>query len=116
MASKKQKTQAEKTASAANVKKKNTADGKKNAVQKQGEEITQLPVRLISSVVFLALSVLFAVILFSSEGALLKFLENVIHGVIGRTCFIVSIPVLLYLFFIHAFSGKRPVKFRTFSG
>ena len=113
MASKKQKTQAEKTASAANVKKKNTADGKKNAVQKQGEEITHLPVRLISSVVFLALSVLFAVILFSSEGALLKFLENVIHGVIGRTCFIVSIPVLLYLFFIHAFSGKRPVKFRT---
>ena len=70
-------------------------------------------VRLISSIVFLCVAVLFAVILFSSEGALLQVVESVIHGFIGRTGFIVSIPALLYLFYIHAFSGKRPVKLRT---
>ena len=32
---------------------------------------------------------------------------------VGVAGFIISIPVMLYLFFIHAFSGKRPVKMRT---
>ncbi|MBQ8358978.1 MAG: DNA translocase FtsK, partial [Oscillospiraceae bacterium] len=32
---------------------------------------------------------------------------------IGRSGFVVCVPVFLYLFFIHAFSGKRPVKLRT---
>lgn len=32
---------------------------------------------------------------------------------IGQVGFVISIPVLLYLFFIHAFSGKRPVLLRT---
>ncbi|MBQ9839059.1 MAG: DNA translocase FtsK [Oscillospiraceae bacterium] len=32
---------------------------------------------------------------------------------IGRVGFIVSIPALLYLFFIHAFSGERPIMMRT---
>ena len=108
MASKKQKTQAEKTASAAKAK-----NGKKDAVQKQPEPEFKVPVRLISSLVFLSLAVLFAVVLFKSEGALLKLMKNVFHGLIGRTGFVVAIPVLLYLFFIHAFSGKRPVRLRT---
>ena len=115
MANKKKKTQAEKTASAAKKKNSsnNTKNTKKNELDNQQAEQAQLPVRLISSVVLLALATLFTVILFSDEGALLQILKSVIHGLIGRTGFVVSIPVLLYLFFIHAFSGKRPVKFRT---
>ena len=115
MAEKKQKTQAEKTASAAKSKNSGNRNqkGNKSAAEKQTVTENKLPARLISSVIFLALSVLFAIILFSSEGALLKLMENVILGIIGRTAFIVSIPVLLYLFFIHAFSGKNPVKLRT---
>ena len=116
MASKKQKTQAEKTASAAKNKSssKNTAHNKKmSTVEKQSVTQSKLPVRLISSIVLLALAIVFIVILFASEGALLKVVESVIHGLIGRTGFILSIPVLLYLFFIHAFSGKRPIKLRT---
>ena len=120
MASNKKKTQAEKTASAAKNKTsskntaKNTAKNTKNStVENQSVAQNQLPVRLISSVVLLGLAVIFIVILFASEGALIKVVESVIHGLIGRTGFVLSIPVLLYLFFIHAFSGKRPIKLRT---
>ena len=111
MATKKQKTQAEKTVSAA--KNKNSKNTNKAADAKMSDSASKVPVRLISSLVLLAMVVLFGVILFASEGALLKFVENLIHGLIGRVGFIVSIPVLLYLFFIHAFSGKRPIKLRT---
>ena len=114
MAKKKQKTQAEKTASAAKVKGANSSSKtKKSTPEVQPEPEKKLPVRLISSIVLLALAVLFTVILFASEGALLRVLESVIHGLIGRVGFVLSIPVLLYLFFIHAFSGKRPIRLRT---
>ena len=114
MANKKQKTQAEKTASAAKAK---STNNKKNT-QKVSSEVQpaaerKVPVRFISSLILLALAILFSVILFASEGALLKLVESVIHGLIGRVGFVISIPVLLYLFFIHAFSGKRPIRFRT---
>ena len=114
MANRKQKTQAEKTASAAKSKNSSNKNAKTSKSGNLSEEKTKLPGRLISSVAFLGLAVLFAVILFNSEGALLKLLESVIHGLVGRTGYIISIPVLLYLFCIHAFSGKRPVKLRTF--
>ena len=116
MAEKKQKTQAEKTASAAKSKQnssKDTKNPKKHTENKHVEPEARLPVRLISSVAFLGLAILFTVILFTNDGALLKVIESLIHGLIGRTGYIVSIPVLFYLFFIHAFSGKRPIKLRT---
>ena len=113
MANKKQKTQAEKTAAASKAKKNSTKTKKKTTDKKQTETENKIPVRLISSVVLLGLGVLFAILLFTSEGVLLKFFYNLIHGLVGRTGFVVSIPVLFYLFFIHAFSGKRPVKMRT---
>ena len=118
MADKKHKTQAEKTASAAKTNNKNKNNNKnqtdkKTAAEKQTEAENKLPVRFISSIVFLAMGILFAIMLFTSEGALLTLIENVICGIIGRTAFVVSVPVLLYLFLIHAFSGKRPVKLRT---
>ena len=114
MANKKQKTQAEKTASAAKAKGTNSSKKAKKAnPEVQPEPEKKLPVRLVSSLVLLALAVLFTVILFASEGALLRLLESVIHGLIGRVGFVISIPVLLYLFFIHAFSGKRPIRLRT---
>ncbi len=73
----------------------------------------KIPVRVISSVTFLGLFVLFLVIFFQPEGVVVKLLESIIHGLIGRVGFVVSIPALLYLFIIHAFSGQRPVKMRS---
>jgi len=112
MAKKGKTTQAEKTAAAVKAKNSSSNKTKKNTEEKQVQK-NKLPARLVSSLIFLALAVLFGVILFASEGALLKFVEKLIHGLIGRVGFVVSIPVLIYLFFIHAFSGKRPVRMRT---
>ena len=117
MAKKDQKSQAQKAASAAKSKSKNTnkkeAVGKKTPAAQPERQETKIPVRLITSLTFLACFILFAIILFACEGALLKFLEKLIHGLIGRISFIIMIPVLLYLFYIHACSGKRPVAART---
>ena len=120
MAKKKQKSQAEKAAAASRSKKKNnksarvtakkTTNTKSPAPAKQAREI---PVRLISSTVCLALFVLFLVVLILPEGALIQLISKFIHGLIGRVGFVVIIPVLLYIFFIHAFSGDRPIKLRT---
>ena len=116
MANKKPITQAEKTASAAKSKNnaaKNSKEMKKDTVKNEQVSANKLPVRLISSLVMLALAVFFVFVLFGSDGALVTFFERMILGLIGRTSLVVSIPVLMYLFFIHAFSGKRPIKFRT---
>ena len=109
----KKKTQAEKTAAASKAKNTNAKNSKKTAEEKMPEKESKIPVRLISSVVLLGLGVLFAILLFTSDGVLLKFVNQFVHGMIGRTGFVVAIPVLFYLFFIHAFSGKRPIKLRT---
>ena len=113
MAKKNQKSQAQKAASAAKSKSKKESAAKKTVTVQPEQNESKLPVRLISSVALLICFILFAIILFACEGALLKFLEKLIHGMIGRVSFVVSIPILLYLFYIHAFSGKRPVAMRT---
>ena len=114
MAENKRKTQAEKAVTAAkarNAKKKKAPSAEKAKDSKQNE--WHIPVRVISSTVCLALFVLFLVIFFEPEGALVKLIENFIHGLIGRVGFIVAIPALLYMFLIHAFSGKRPILMRS---
>ena len=115
MADNKRKTQAEKAAS---VSKKSTKSSKKPTDKKGKQDAateSRIPIRLITAVVFLGLFILFLVIFFEPEGALLKIIENFVHGLVGRVGFIVSIPVLLYLFLIHTFSGKRPVLMRSVS-
>ena len=117
MADQKRLSQAEKV-SASTTKKKAKSTSK--SLQKENKVTANtvsdkqtIPIRMITSVIFIGMFILFLVIFFNPEGALVKLLENVIHGLIGRAGFIVAIPGLLYLFIIHAFSGKRPVKMRT---
>ena len=119
MAEQKHKSQADKAASAKkdknkkkqkNAKKEST--GGKVSVKPAGEQ-RKIPVRLITSLVFLGLFVLELVIFFQPEGAVIHLLDSLVHGLIGRTAFIVSIPATLYLFIIHGFSGRRPVKMRS---
>ena len=74
---------------------------------------TGVPKRLISAVCCLALFVVFLIMLFNTDGFLLKFLHSVVLGLIGKVGYYFLIPSLLYLFFVHAFSGKRPVMMRT---
>ena len=117
MADKKRKTQAEKAASASKAKK-SSADkvkkaGSKSQVQPVPEKERQIPVRLMTSLVFLGLFILLIVIYRNPEGAISKLLANILLGLFGQVGFLVAIPSLLYLFIMHAFSGKRPVVMRT---
>ncbi|MBE7001314.1 MAG: DNA translocase FtsK [Ruminococcaceae bacterium] len=118
MSEQKYKSQADKAA--ASKKKAPKKQAPKNA--KKGNKVTvnsvpaerKIPVRFISSATLLGLFVLFLVVFFQPEGVVIQLVESVIHGLIGRAGFLVSIPALLYLFIIHAFSGGRPVKMRSF--
>ena len=91
----------------ANDKKQTDAKATANAEEKQ------IPPRLISSLVFLGMFILFLIIFFNDEGAITHLIANLVRGLFGDIGFIISIPALLYLFIIHAFSGKRPVRMRT---
>ena len=118
MAEKKHKTQAEKAASADKNKKRSEskASSGKNVqkkTEKEEKKEQQVPVRFITSVIFLGIFILLLVIFLNPEGALTMLLEGIILGLVGRVGFIVSIPGVLYLFIIHAFSGKRPVIMRS---
>ena len=138
MADSKHKSQAEKAVSAA--KSKNTSAAKKAAAAKptasknppakskdtassakktpakapvQPETEQGIPPRFFSAVICLGLFVFFIMAVFKPEGALVRFINNIVLGLIGKVAFYISIFALLYLFFIHAFSGKRPVAGRT---
>ena len=115
MAKKKAKSQAEKAASA----KKNTysrnkaTDKNKKVTKNAADEKLRLPSRGVAAAVSLALFILFLVAQLWPEGALVQLIANFLRGLIGHAGFIVAIPVLLYLFIILAFSGKRPVIMRS---
>ena len=116
MAEKVRKSQAEVAASKSKGKKKpakNRTSSKKEYTKPDKQEKQDIPVRLISSVVTLGLFILFLISFILPDGFILAFLNNFIHGLIGKTGFIVSIPVLLYIFVIHAFSGNKPIQSRT---
>ncbi len=123
MAENKRKSQAEKAVTAAkskNVKKtnktKNSNSSKKQGSAKKESAVKnerKIPVRLITSACFLGMFVVLLVIFFEPEGALVKLLRDFLYGLIGTVGFYVSIPATLYLFIIHAFSGKRPIIMRS---
>ncbi len=117
MAEHKHKSHAEKAVSASSKKNKPVSNKKKknNIENKEKTESFRVPTRLISSVCFIGLFIFFLVIFSGSDGAIVELFGDLIHGLIGRVGFIVSIPVLLYLFYIHAFSGKRPIVMRSVS-
>ena len=117
MAGKKTSSQAQKAAAA---KKKNKAAGKntaantkKNAASANKASQTTIPVRVITSLVCAGLFILFLVIFFEPQGAIVRLIQNIILGIVGKVSFYVAIPGLLYLFVIQAFSGKRPIKLRS---
>ena len=78
-------------------------------------EDNRLPIRFILSVVSAGLFILFLVIAVKPDGALLKFFQDVLFGLIGKVGFYFSIPALLYMFMILVSSGKHPVKMRCYS-
>lgn len=119
MSEKKTASRAQKAVS--DVKKKNAGapvetKPKKGAVRKDppksAAEEASLPVRIIWAAACLGLFVLFLIIGTKPEGALLKAVQPVILGLIGKVAFYFSIPALLYTFIILVSSKNQPVKMR----
>ena len=113
MADNKKKSQAEKAVSASKGKKKTVDSATNKKKSSINEKERNIPVRFYSSAAFLGLFVLFLTLSLTSEKLITGFIARFVQGTIGRAAFIISIPILLFLFFIHALSGKRPVKMRT---
>ena len=122
MAEQTNKSHAEKAVSAARAKKTkkkskkvsvNNSALKKMSNADKAKTARAVPVRFITSILFLGLFILLLVALLLPEGFFITILNDFLHGLIGRAGFVVAIPILLYLFAIHAFSGQRPVRMRT---
>ena len=109
MAQEKKRTQAEK-AVADSKKKQNKSKKNSNST---AEQKLNIPLRFISAGIFICLFILLLIAAFKSDGIILQLVKDLVCGLVGQTGFMVAIPVLLYLFIIHAFSGKRPVIMRS---
>ena len=126
MAAKKTSSRAQKAVT--DVKRKNTASStssSKSASKSSASsrkpvptavpEDNRLPSRVVFAVVTAALFVLFVVISINPDGALLRLLQSILFGLIGKVGFYFAIPALLYMFIILVSSGKNPVKMRCIS-
>jgi len=96
----------------------NKQDAKKKESSKKNSPVrseyeNQIPGNLILALISLALFVLFLVISINPDGALLKVIQNIVLGLIGKVSFYFSIPALLYLFVIQAFRTKTNVTMRS---
>ena len=119
MANKKTRSTAEKVTSSKNKKKTTKKSSKteakvtaKNPIQKLLDR-WGIPFRFFTATFFLLSFALLLITFLAPGGVFFIALENVFLGLFGKVGFLVSIPVSLYLFFIHAFSAKRPVRMRT---
>ena len=121
MAAKKSTTQAEKAASKSKRKDHNSVSEKSKTNKKEVPQeepvrvksMNQIPTRVITSATCLVLFILFLVMLLKPDGALLKLFNSVVQGLFGKIGFYIAIPGMLYMFIIHAFSGKRPIIMRS---
>ena len=117
----KKQSQAEKAAAAKKTKSAGSGKAKKNTVKaapvketvKAKEQTVKVPVRLITSLICLASFLLLFFAFLKPDGVVLWFVGTLVQSAVGQVAFYVSIPAVLYLFVIHAFSGKRPVVLRT---
>ena len=110
MAENKKPSQAERAAAGSRRNKASKIDNKTTA-----QDPVHIPARLLASVICLALLLFSLLMLFEMDGILPNFCYRLIVGLIGRTGFYFSIPALIYLFCIMAFSGKSPVMLRSIS-
>ena len=119
MAEIKNSSRAEKAVS--DVKKKNgskTADSKSipNTKKKKPAELpnedNRIPGRVIFAVACLGLFILFLVMGVRPQGAILKFLMNILLGLIGKAAFYFMIPALLYMFIVTVSSDGQPIRMR----
>ena len=107
----KKPSQAYRLANSSNNTSKNTP--KTTPKKKAEKEKVKIPARLLSSTIIAAFFIVFLVMFLNPNGVLIKIFYDFVLGLFGNVAFYISIPALLYLFIIHAFSGKRPIIMRS---
>ena len=104
------KTAAQKAASGSGKK---TPAKKNPPVVKTEYDRPRMPANVVTAIISLLLLVVFVFISVKPDGALLKFVQSVVLGLIGQAGFYFSIPALLYLFIINTFGRKNAVTMRS---
>ena len=85
MAEKKHRSQAEKAAATKSRQKApQKSNSKKDMQQKNGNK-TEIPVRVITSIIFIVLFILFIFLLIEPKGAVIRFFRSVVFGLIVLT-------------------------------
>ena len=111
---KKKTSQQSKAASAASKKKatakKTKAPEKKQKAPKVRTEYDErIPATTVTAIVSLILFVLFLVTCIKPDGLVLRAINNLLTGLIGKAAFYFSVPALLYLFIINVFGRRTAV-------
>lgn len=108
MAEKKSTSRAQKAVSDVKKKTGTSANSGKSGTKKAPvPEESSLPGRIFGAIICLALFILFLIIGTNPEGALLKAIQPVLFGLIGKAGFYFAIPALLYSFIILISSRKE---------
>ena len=102
--------------------KKQEANGKKAKYEQmeipEEKEKKKIPIRIITASIMGAFFVLFLVTWMEDPGRndsswFFELFYNMIRGLFGQAAFYMAIPGFLFMFCIHAFSGKRPILMRS---
>ena len=119
MAEKKQVQKKESVPAVRENKKKPVKKGEAEKVEQlEIKEKKKIPVRIITSVIFGILFLLFLVTWMEDPGRnesswFFTGLYQIVLGLFGHAAFYMAIPGFLLMFCIHAFSGKRPILMRS---
>ncbi|MGM9603580.1 MAG: DNA translocase FtsK [Faecousia sp.] len=123
MAKKKTKQTGKVAASSAANKKTAASKGSKTAAKNskaaskspkvRTEYDDRIPLTTVTAIISFVLFVLFLVICINPDGLLLKAINNLLTGLIGKAGFYFSVPALLYLFIVNTFGRKNAAAMRS---
>ena len=117
----KKKTKQTQKAVDSTAKKKSASKGSKAAAKNtkakspkvRTEYDNRIPMTTVTAIVSFILFVLFLVICINPDGLILRVINDLLTGLIGKAGFYFSVPALLYLFIINTFGRKTAVTMRS---
>ncbi len=86
---------------------------KSNSPKVRTEYDNRIPMTTVTAIVSFILFALFLVICINPEGLILRAINDLLTGLIGKAGFYFSVPALLYLFIINTFGRKTAVTMRS---
>ena len=97
--------------------KKQTNNGKKPKYEQleitERKERKKIPPRILSASIMGIVFLLLLVTWIKPDGWFIRFFYYIVRGLFGEAAFYMAIPGFLMMFYIHAFSGKKPILMRS---